>query len=245
MDHRSIIAVKANKTSGSQDFKEVHEAAASLQGQAATLAARLIRDGTLRLQFNREIACFAQGIVSELEEGLVSLEDALHSIKQEARNLLKQAHKIAPKVIGLAAGAAQIKSGLAVCYGSLGTACAPFGAPLLAHGSNNVYENFINLVEDRSDTEGPLRKLYRDASKRAGGTDYHGDMAYGLVDLGLSVYGLARLTVKEDAWRLWKYTRADKVRGYQTASGAALTLEAAGDAVTLKGMFEQWRSQSE
>ncbi|WP_241150513.1 DUF4225 domain-containing protein, partial [Pseudomonas viridiflava] len=105
------------------------------------------------------------------------------------------------------AGTLQVTNGVAVCYGSFGTLCLVFGVPLMAHGANNIYENGRNLIEDRSDTQGPTRKAYQELSKLAGGTEFHGNMAYGTVDLGLSIYGVTRLVVKPEAWKLFDYVR--------------------------------------
>ena len=70
-------------------------------------------------------------------------------------------------------------------------------------------------------------------------------MAYGTVDLGLSVYGLGRLVLKPDAWRLFRYVHSDYVRGYENSSKTALTLEAASDAITIESMYWQVKDNDE
>lgn len=234
-----------NQLSDSQDFRKVRQAAAHLQGQACTLAARHISDGTLRLQFNRDIAYYMQGIVRDVEGGRSTVDEAVNKIERERRSLLNQALDIGPKIIGLAGGAAQVRAGAAVCFVSGGLLCGLFGVPLMAHGANNIYENGMNLWHGRSDTEGPLRDVYRMIANKTGGTAFLGNMAYGGVDLVLSGYGVFRLVVKDDAWRLWKYIRADKVRGYQLMSAPALLLEAAADGVTIDSMYQQWKKENE
>ena len=226
----------------SEDFRKVRQAAVYLQGQACTLAARHISDGTLRLQFNRDIAYYMRGIVRDVQDGRSTVDDALKTIKEEWDNLRKQGKNIAPKVIGLTAGGAQIYAGAKACVGGGPAGCTFFGVPLIAHGTNNVYENGANLYYNRSDTEGPLKDVYQWIARAVGGTDYHGSMAYGTVDLLLSGYGLARLVKKDGAWRLWRYARADMVRGYKTVSGAALVHEIAGNGVTIMGMRDQWET---
>jgi len=42
------------------------------------------------------------------------------------------------------------------------------------------------------------------------------NMAYGSVDIGLSVYGVTRRVLKPDAWRLFRYLNTDKIRAYKT-----------------------------
>ncbi|WP_240350509.1 DUF4225 domain-containing protein, partial [Pseudomonas viridiflava] len=114
-------------------------------------------------------------------------------IETAQRSFVDQSLEIGKKSVGILAGTLQVTSGVAVCYGSAGTLCLVFGVPLMAHGANNIYENGRNLIEDRSDTQGPTRKAYHALSKLAGGTEFHGNMAYGTVDLGLSLYGMGRL----------------------------------------------------
>lgn len=57
-------------TPGSCDYWMVSAAAAKLGSQASTLGVRHIRNGTLRLQFNREVAYYAKGIVDEVSRAI-------------------------------------------------------------------------------------------------------------------------------------------------------------------------------
>lgn len=45
------------------DYSAVCKAADDLADQACVLSARYLKDGTLRLQFNREVFCYGRGIV--------------------------------------------------------------------------------------------------------------------------------------------------------------------------------------
>ena len=56
------------------DYLIVSQAAANLAKQACTLGARHIQDGTLRIQFNREVFCYGRGIVNEVAQGKKSPE---------------------------------------------------------------------------------------------------------------------------------------------------------------------------
>ncbi|RON69425.1 hypothetical protein BK671_08300 [Pseudomonas fluorescens] len=109
----------------------------------------------------------------------------------------------------------------------------------MAHGANNTYENGRNLWEGRSDIQGPVRKGYQEAAKLIGRGAFEGNMAYGAVDLGLSVYGLGRLVLKPDAWRLFRYVRTDYVRGYSSSSKTALLFEGLSDAATLGTLHQE------
>ncbi|MBP5946895.1 MULTISPECIES: DUF4225 domain-containing protein [unclassified Pseudomonas] len=54
-----------------------------------------------------------------------------------------------------------------------------------------------------------------------GGGPSEGNTARGTVDLGLFVYGAGRLILKPDAWRLFRYVRADYVRVYEDSNKIA------------------------
>ena len=228
---------------GSCDYWMVSDAARKLGSQACTLGARHIRDGTLRLQFNREVAYYARSIVNDVEQGKKSPEQGLNDLRNEQNSLLSQSLEVAQKGVGAIAGALQFAAGAGICYGSAGTLCLFAGAPLMAHGANNAYENGRNLWEGRSDIQGPVRKGYQEAAKMMGGGAFEGDMAYGSVDLGLSAYGVGRLILKPDAWRLFRYVRTDYVRGYENSTKAALTLEVVSDTATVSSMYLEAKSR--
>ncbi|WP_122429747.1 DUF4225 domain-containing protein [Pseudomonas viridiflava] len=228
------------QSSGRHDLWRVSEAAGHLAGQACTVSARHIRDGTLRLQFNRDVAYYAQGIVRDVEAGRKSVDEGLEAIETTQRSFVDQSLEIGKKSVGILAGTLQVTNGVAVCYGSFGTLCLVFGVPLMAHGANNIYENGRNLIEDRSDTQGPTRKAYHALSKLVGGTEFHGNMAYGTVDLGLSIYGVTRLVVKPEAWKLFDYVRADKIRAYKATSAKIVIIERMVDGLTAESMHKEW-----
>ncbi|WP_122588934.1 DUF4225 domain-containing protein, partial [Pseudomonas viridiflava] len=100
---------------------------------------------------------YAQGIVRDVEAGRKSVDEGVEAIETTQRSVVEQSLEIGKKSVGILAGTLQVTSGVAVCYGSAGTLCLVFGVPLMAHGANNIYENGRNLIEDRSDTQGPTR----------------------------------------------------------------------------------------
>lgn len=227
------------------DYWIVSQAAANLAKQACTLGARHIQDGTLRIQFNREVAYYARGIVNDVALGNKSPEEGLQDIKNEQSSLLSQSLEVAQKGVAAIAGALQIAAGAGMCYASAGTLCVFAGGPLMAHGANNVYENGRNLWEGRSDTQGPLRKGYQKLANLMGGSAFEGDIAYGTLELGLSAYGVGRLILKPDAWRLFRYVRTDYVRGYENASKTALSFEVLSNGVTIESMYPGARDNDE
>ena len=227
---------------GSCDYWRVSQAAAKLVSQASTLGARHIKDGTLRLQFNREVSYYARGIVNDVSQGNKSAEQGLKELKDEQNSLLSQSLEVAQKGVGVIVGALQFAAGAGICYASVGTLYLVAGAPLMLHGANNTYENGRNLWEKRSDTQGPVRKSYQKVAKAMGGGEFEGNMAYGAIDLGLSAYGVGRMVLKPDAWRLFRYVRTDYVRGYENTSKGALTLEAISDTATMNSMYQEMKN---
>ena len=226
---------------GSCDYWMVSAAAGKLGSQASTLGVRHIKDGTLRLQFNREVAYYAKSIVNDVSQGKKSPEQGLQDLKNEQSSLLNQSFEIVQKGVGAIAGAFQIATGAGICYGSAGTLCLFAGAPMMAHGANNLYENGRNLLENRSDTQGPVRKVYQEGAKLLGGGALEGNMAYGTVDLGLSVYGVGRMVLKSDAWRLFRYINTDYIRSYKAVGSSALIFEGVGDSVTGRSMYLEYK----
>ncbi|MGN2409050.1 DUF4225 domain-containing protein [Pseudomonas syringae] len=227
------------RSSGHHDLWRVSEAAGHLAGQACTVSARHIRDGTLRLQFNRDVAYYAQGIVRDVKAGRKSVDEGLEAIEAEQDRLLRQSTEIAQKSVGAIAGALQLVGGAGICYASRGPLCVVFGAPMMLHGGNNLYENGRGLLEGRSDVEGPVRKAYQEIAKASGLNSCAGNIAYGTVDLGMSFYGAIRLVVKPDAWKLFDYVRTDRVMAYKTMPVTVLALEGASDLITIGAVLGQ------
>ncbi|MCF5734963.1 DUF4225 domain-containing protein [Pseudomonas syringae] len=217
----------------------VSAAAKKLGEQACTLGIKHIKNGTLRLQFNREVAYYAKSIVNDVSEGKKSPEQGLKELKDEQNSLFTQSWEVAKKGVGAVAGAMQFVAGAGICYGSVVTLCLVAGVPIMAHGANNVYENGRNLWEGRSDTEGPVRKRYQAAAKAVGYGAQEGNMAYGSADLAMSVYGATKLVLKPDSWRLFRYIRTDYVRAYRNTSIPVLVIDRAADAITVDGMQKQ------
>ncbi len=75
----------------------VSTAAEKLGEQACTLGIKHINNGTLRLQFNREVACYARSIVNDVSEGKKSPEQGLKEIKDEQDSLFAQSWEVAKK----------------------------------------------------------------------------------------------------------------------------------------------------
>jgi hypothetical protein len=217
----------------------VSAAAGKLGNQASTLGVKHIKDGTLRLQFNREVSYYAKSIVDDVSKGEKTPEQGLQDLKNEHSSLLNQSWEVTKKGAGAIAGAMQVITGGGICYASLGTLCLVAGVPLMAHGANNIYENGRNLLEDRTDAEGPVRKGYQALAQSLGHEEREGNLAYSSVDLGLSAYGLSRYILKPDAWRLFRYIRTDYMRSYKGMGVSAWGLEIHTDFQTGKQIYQE------
>ncbi|MDB5979320.1 MAG: Uncharacterized protein JWQ69_335, partial [Pseudomonas sp.] len=216
----------------SDDYFRVTNAAGVLAAQACTVSAKHIQDGMLRLQFNREVAYYARGIVRDVAEGRKSAEDGLKELTDELKLLGESSPEIGRKSVGVTAGVFQVIGGIAMCAVSKFRRCT-FGAVTVAHGSNNVIENSVNVWNGNSEAQGPVRKIYQGIAKTAGGSESTGDKAYAFIDLTTSTYGVFRKVPKPDSWRLYRSMPTDSVRAYKLTSKTALSLEALSDAITL------------
>ncbi|ROL71713.1 DUF4225 domain-containing protein [Pseudomonas vranovensis] len=216
----------------SHDLWEVSSAAARLTSYACSISARHLQDDGVRMQFNRELAYYAKRVVDDVEQRRLSPEEGLREIQEEQRSLLKQSQEIFFKGFGVAVGTAQVVAGGGICYASVGSLCVFFGVPLMAHGTNNIYENGRNLVTRSNDTEGPVRKGYQSLAKTAGFQNREGNIAYNSIDLGLSAYGFGRHVLKKDSWRLFRYLKSDFERGYKNMGAGTLGSEVIADILT-------------
>lgn len=222
---------------------EISWAASYLTNQACTVSDKHLQDGILRLQFNREVADYVALIVNDYKQGKTTPDRTLRLLKDEQTSLINQSMELTQKGIGVIAGIAQIASGASVCYASAGTLCAFFGVPLIAHGSSNIYENGRNFIEGRSDTQGPVRQAYHAASSAMGGGEREANLAYGAIDLSISAYGLGRMMLKPDSWRLFRYIRSDYVRAYSKLGKGALTLEALSNGLTMNALRQEFEKR--
>ncbi|CRM26422.1 hypothetical protein [Pseudomonas sp. 31 R 17] len=239
MGKRAINSKNKNQTPTFYDLGIVSKAAAKLTSHACAISARHLQDGVNRSIFNREVAYYARSIVNDVEQGKKTVAEGLIEIKKEQRSLLDQSKEIAQKGVGVVAGALQIAAGAGICYASVGTLCLIAGVPLMAHGANNLYEGGRNLATGQSDTVGPARAMYQSVAFAAGHGEREANMAYGAVDIGLSAYSIVRHVLKPDAWRLFRYLDADRVRAYKIMSPSSLGAEAVINGITINQLYEE------
>lgn len=225
------------------EYWEVSHAAGRLTSYACSLSAELIQDGVLRIEFNNEVACYMQKIVEQFKDGIKSFNQAIEEILEEQENLIKQASDYGKLVIGLTAGIYQVAGGITMCGGIV--TCG-IGALSIAHGLNNIFENGNNIFRGINNTQGPMRKLYKTAAQlHPDGTELHGDIAFGIVDLGLSGYGMLRRIPGKDARRLFTYIEEDLIRAYEQTGKLALGIDIFADIFTIQSVAKTTTGKKE
>ena len=110
---------------------------------------------------------------------------------------------------------------------------------LALHGLNGVEESLSNLKSGRNDAVGFLKEKYIQTASFFGFDEKTGRLAYSYADLFLSAYGVSRLILKPDSWRLFSYIRSDYVRNIKNMSRTDLLIEIGSDAATIKSIYSE------
>lgn len=246
---------------GSWDIREVEKAAKGLTMQAVTLSHRYISDGGLKMQFVREVDRFEQCLVNDFKSGKKDKETVFKELQKEKQSLIEQGDLLFKKGVGFIAGVMQVTTGAGICYASAAALCF-IGAPMMAHGSNNLYENGKYFWDGDEDAVGFVRQGYQNTAEFLGYSKSHGDIAYYGADLALSAYGvLAKTNTAKNAseayqiaskpnlnpmpwtrarkakqFKLFRYSAEDYLRGYQVMSKGSLMTEIVADQYTLRAI---------
>ncbi|WP_316375386.1 DUF4225 domain-containing protein [Enterobacter hormaechei] len=214
----------------------------------------------VRNAFVLEEEDFLRNIEKEVGQYCLSYAAGIRLMKEEIENLNRQKAEldmnkvklymiverekeknsittITLKRVGFVGGAVQIFAGSGVCVGSLGLACGGFGVPLMAHGSENMYENGYYLLY-REDVSGYTKDAYRYIAHTLGYSNDDADVVYNVADLGLSGFGLWRQVLKPDTWKLYRYIGSDYIHGWKLMISTELATEAAIDATTISSIYK-------
>jgi hypothetical protein len=247
------------------DIREVEKAGKGLTMQAVTLSHRYISNGGLKMQFVRDVDRFEQCLVNDFKNGKKDKETVFKELRKERQNLMDQGAIIAQKGIGFISGVMQVAAGAGICYYSAAYLCS-IGASLMAHGTNNMYENGKYFWDGDENATGLVRESYQNTAEFFGYSKSHGDVAYYGADLAMSAYGLvAKTTTAKNAaeayqiaakpnlkpmpwtrtpkakqFKLFRYSSEDYLRGYQAMSKGALATEAIADGYTLKTIEQEF-----
>lgn len=143
--------------------------------------------------------------------------------------------------VGVIVGTSQIVAGFVILGGSsthFNVLGAFTGTLLVIHGFNSIQEGFENIKNGKNDSTGIVKEGYVKTAKFFGLDDKVGKLAYSSMDLTLSAYGLSRMILKKDAWRLFKYIPTDYIRNIKVVGAPSLIIEAAGDGLSIKSGLE-------
>ncbi|MGD8108787.1 DUF4225 domain-containing protein [Pantoea sp. FN0302] len=228
-----------------------------LTDYANSVALQHLYNFDVRHDFLQEIMVLISKIREEVRINCLSINGAIKYLDDEVNLLKAQCEKLRLekinqyvliekeslgkkvnliiKQIGFVSGGTQVFSGIGVCAASFGMSCAAFGAPLITHGMNNIYENGYWLIFRRNKT-GYTRLFYHQLANRLGYSEGAADNAYALVDIGVSAYGLGRMVLRQDSYRLFRHINSDYIRGWQEMGAIPLAVEITGDITTLSGM---------
>jgi RHS repeat-associated protein len=120
--------------------------------------------------------------------------------------------EILDRTLSIVGGVGQIGLGFTICSGVV--SCTG-GAVLGVHGASNIYEGVTG-------SGSLLRAGYRAV---LGST---GDLAYSVVDISSSVYGLTRGVLRPGTWSLFRNISSDYVPAFRTMTRVELITEGAG-----------------
>lgn len=214
-------------------LKDVDQAAEELMTLGCKVGAAHINDGAMRLSFLGEISAFTEEVYQDIEDGVMSAAEGVEALWDEHEALRDKAAFYVMNGITTGAGAMQIKAGFAVTGGTLGIG-SPFGALLISHGANNIYEGSVNTYNGPKDlnAQGPLRLGYQTLM---GGVN-EGNMLYGSIDIFSSAGSLMILKRKSKSIQLFRRDPINFEYAYKQSGKLALIFEGIANFVTVLSM---------
>ncbi|CNE00827.1 putative inner membrane protein [Yersinia rohdei] len=63
-----------------------------------------------------------------------------------------------------------------------------------------------------------------------------GVLVYNFMSIGLSGYGMARMVLKPESWRLFRYISSDYIRNIKTLGYGNLAIESTSNALSIKAI---------
>lgn len=222
---------------------------------STTLSLIHLKDGMVRMKFQDDIQAFINANLQVIRSSKSDDEcqACIHNIKTERENLTLQDRMLRSgeaaihasvkfyhdhgKIIGYFIDAIGIVTGGIQIYGGGTLAVASLvtgnvigviaGVTLVANGLSNTIENLEKLA-GFDHPKNYTRDLFEDSAQFLGFDKRVGLLAYQAVDFSTSYYGMLKLTLKPQAWRLWEYVPSDYYRQVQLMSKSALALSGVG-----------------
>ncbi|WP_312626366.1 DUF4225 domain-containing protein [Scandinavium sp.] len=237
--------------------------ARKLVSTANTLSAFHLKDSLIRINFVRDI----QAVVEQQfaiarraksdEECMVcvkNLRAETENLEEQGRMLRMKAAKLYAKVefvrennkiVGYMISAVKVvASGLtAIAGGVMLATMQPIGmlagAILIVDGVNGISKEINSLLNgDRSNTEGYFADKSMELARFMGFKNESGLAVYNAISLASSIYSIAGLSRRPEAWRLFRYLPADFYRKVNTMSTPKLTMKIVGYGVKAKVIFD-------
>ncbi|AIR85246.1 DUF4225 domain-containing protein [Pantoea rwandensis] len=222
-----------------------------------------LKDGMLRMRFHDEVRDFANLQLTTIRSSTSDeqCQECIQNLKQESHNLTLQDRMLRSgqatisasvkfyhdnekiigyviDAIGVVLGTLQIVAGVGIVAGSLATGNVVgmlAGSALVANGAGSTIES-IDKLRGIPNPSNPVKEAYEDTAEFFGFDSRLGLLAYQVVDLTTSYYGIFKLTLKPESWRLFKFLPTDYYRKVQVMSKPALALKGAGAAVKGAGI---------
>lgn len=235
----------------------------SLLRTAKSVSSLVLRDALVRARFENEIKYFISAQM-KLIKSAKTQEDckiAINNLSQECENLIEQDKMLKTKKaktvveieikkdggklgyviqgVYLVFGGLTIIGGFTVAAGSISTGNiigVIGGAAIIAHGFNAVQESVENLLNGTDSATGFAQSGYIATAEFLGFEKKAGVLAYNLMSIGLSGYGMARMVLKPQAWRLFNYIPTDYARNIKTMGYGSLAIEGISNSVSIKAI---------
>lgn len=221
---------------------------------ATSLSQFHLKDALLRVRFQDEVREFARlqlhtirtaASDDQCQECIQNLKQESHNLKIQDRMLRTGKAVISSSVkfyhdnekvigyvidgIGVVISGFQIVAGAGLLAGAVATGNVVgivAGSTLILHGAGSAIEG-IDKLRGVPTATNPVRDIYEDSAAFLGFDRKLGLLAYQVVDLTTSYYGIFKLTFKPEAWRLFKYLPTDYYRKVSTLSKPALAINGA------------------
>lgn len=221
------------------DIHDVTKAASDLMSFGCTTSATYL-DSVMQLKFSSIIATYANEVIRDVNDGVISAWDGMQELRHEYDELASKAWFYAKNGIGAAAGVVQVELGAAIVPTAIG---AVPGSLLIAHGVNNIWEGVGGIYNgpDGPSVTGPTRAAYEMVFR----DDELGSMAYYTTDLFLSGYGLLRKVTKTDSVRLFVRDPINYEKAYRQTGRLAMIFEGFADTLTINSMHSVYAKKVE
>ncbi|CNJ95961.1 putative inner membrane protein [Yersinia enterocolitica] len=223
----------------------------------------VLRDALVRARFENEIKDFISEQMKIIKSARTESDCkiAIDNLNKECSHLLEQdlmlKTKRAKTVVAielkkdrdtwgyviqgvyLTLGGLTILGGITLTAGSLASGNiigVMAGVTIVLHGANSLQEIYMNLKNDTDSSTGLIQNGYIATAEFLGFEKKVGALAYNFMSIGLSGYGMARMVLKPDAWRLFRHIPTDYVRNIKTMGYGSLAIEGTGNALSVKAI---------